>query len=85
MLRKELVFKFIKNPLRRGVPVGIDLIQDHFLLFPALVEREGAVKGYIGKELQGPGVVFLEKAAIQHSFFLAGVGIKLAAYVFHPA
>ena len=79
------LFKLIKNELRRGIVVGIDLIDYNLLLLFQLLLGEGTINQDVAEQFNSAFIILAKKRGMNGCLLLRGIGIHLSPNVLQPA
>ena len=63
------------------IQVGVDFVQDDFLLLVQLVFGESGAEGDVGEEVDGSLVMLLQKRGLDAGLLLGGEGVEVAAHI----
>ena len=83
MVREYQLLEIVEYKFGRAVFVALYFVYYDFHFLFNLVFRKCAVEYNIGQEFGGTCEMLSQKGAIYNCLFLVGVGIEIAAYVFH--
>ena len=84
LVSEEALVPLVEDPIRRGVPVEIDLVAHHSPLQLKLPLREGAMADQISEELHGSSQLPSRSDGIDDGLVLRRIGIYGAAHHLHP-
>ena len=77
--------KQIVNLVRRRIEIGVDFVQNDFLLLCQLVFGEGRVKGDVGKEVEAASVVLFQKGGLDTGLLFGGKSVEVTAHIVQAA
>ena len=82
---EDHLFKQIVDFIGWRVQIGVDFIQDDFLLLGQLVFGEGGAECDVGKEVETALVVLFEEGGLKAGLFFGGEGVEITTHIIQAA
>ena len=79
------LLKQVVNLIWWRIQIGVDFIQDDFLLLGQLVLRESGAKGDVGEKVKAALVMLFEEGGLKAGLFFGSEGVEVAAHVVKTA
>ena len=83
MVWEDKFFKVIEDQFGRSVFITLDFIDDYFHFLVYFCLGVGTVKHDVSQQFYRSREMFHQESAVHHCFFLVGIGVQVAPYMFH--